>query len=108
MFTRFSVLIGLYPSITWIVIILTVCILPIHLLVINGGYTSWSVWSDCSVTCGGGFRTRSRNCTNPEPLGGGKNCDDIGPAEEQEDCNLPECEQCRFFVFKFIGLINPR
>ena len=63
--------------------------------VINGGYTHWSPWSECSATCGEGFRTRSRNCTNPEPMGGGKNCDEIGPDEEQVACDLPECKTCR-------------
>lgn len=60
--------------------------------VINGGYTAWSTWSECSATCGDGFKTRSRNCTNPEPAGGGKNCDDIGLPDEQKECDLPACE----------------
>lgn len=59
---------------------------------INGGYTLWSTWSGCSASCGKGFHTRFRNCTNPKPDGGGKNCDGIGPAKETEQCDLPECE----------------
>ncbi|XP_074626092.1 coadhesin-like [Acropora palmata] len=60
---------------------------------INGGYTLWSTWSGCSASCGKGFHTRFRNCTNPEPEGGGKNCDGIGPAKETEQCDLPKCEK---------------
>ncbi|WAR08189.1 ATS14-like protein [Mya arenaria] len=32
----------------------------------NGvGWTSWSDWSSCSVTCGIGQRQKSRSCQNP-------------------------------------------
>ena len=26
------------------------------------------------MTCGGGFKTRMRNCTNPKPQFGGRDC----------------------------------
>lgn len=29
---------------------------------ITGDWSSWNSWSSCSVTCGSGFRTRSRIC----------------------------------------------
>ncbi|XP_020625289.1 coadhesin-like [Orbicella faveolata] len=58
---------------------------------IDGNYTEWSKWSDCSVTCGGGKRKRSRTCTNPHPKHGGKNCDDLGPASESLECNPDPC-----------------
>ena len=57
----------------------------------DGGYTEWSDWRECSVTCGGGVMTRSRTCSNPSPKDGGKNCDGLGPAEEKEGCNGEEC-----------------
>ncbi|XP_078378562.1 coadhesin-like [Oculina patagonica] len=57
----------------------------------NGNYTEWTEWSDCSVTCGGDFQTRSRSCTNPPPEYGGKNCDELGPAFETQDCNPDPC-----------------
>lgn len=60
--------------------------------VINGGYTTWSGWSECSVTCGGGTRTRTRNCTNPVPMGGGKDCSDIGEPVQEQECNNQTCE----------------
>ena len=60
---------------------------------IPGGYTGWSEWGECSVTCGGGVQTRKRTCTNPPPSGGGPTCieQNLGPAEEQKECNSQDC-----------------
>ena len=55
----------------------------------NGGWGSWSSWSSCSVTCGGGQRTRQRLCNNPTPSGGGSNC--IGSNNDQQTCNTINC-----------------
>lgn len=52
---------------------------------VNGGWTSWSDWRKCSVTCGGGTQTRSRSCNNPPVAHGGKNCS--GPNEMTQNCN---------------------
>ncbi|KAL9956665.1 hypothetical protein ACROYT_G038180 [Oculina patagonica] len=58
---------------------------------VDGGYGEWESWGDCSVTCGGGQRARSRKCNNPAPQHGGKDCKDLGPANETEDCNKNGC-----------------
>jgi len=49
---------------------------------VNGG---WSVWGECSATCGGG--TQSRTCTNPPPSGGGDSC--VGDLTQA--CNSQSC-----------------
>jgi len=48
---------------------------------------SWSDWSDCDATCGGGERIRSRNCINGEA--GDPGCE--GDGIEREACNAQNC-----------------
>ncbi|KAJ8038941.1 Hemicentin-1 [Holothuria leucospilota] len=56
---------------------------------INGRYSDWSVWSQCSVTCGTGTKTRERECNNPPPQFGGERC--RGSSTDYATCNLPAC-----------------
>ncbi|XP_078345694.1 coadhesin-like isoform X2 [Oculina patagonica] len=58
---------------------------------VDGGFSEWTEFSECTVTCGGGVHERSRECTNPEPAYNGKNCDELGPAMESEICNTEPC-----------------
>jgi len=58
---------------------------------VDGGYTSWSAWTACSKTCGGGVKGRERSCTNPKPDGNGKDCTELGPPEETASCNEQAC-----------------
>ena len=65
----------------------------LRLLAIDGGYTPWSEWSACSVTCGEGEQLRARYCTNPAPQHGGKDCSELGQPEETKKCTLDECRE---------------
>lgn len=56
---------------------------------VDGGWTPWSVWSDCSATCGRGTQVRTRACINPPPRNNGSDCD--GPERETQDCQIPPC-----------------
>ncbi|XP_063400323.1 A disintegrin and metalloproteinase with thrombospondin motifs adt-1-like isoform X2 [Mytilus trossulus] len=63
---------------------------------IDGGWSSydeWSSWSVCSVTCGGGVKSRSRNrsCSNPVPKYGGNHCTGNEVENVTSDCNLLPC-----------------
>jgi len=60
---------------------------------INGGYTTWSAWGACSQTCGNGFHTKTRTCTNPQPQFNGLSCfqQNLGPESLTEACKDREC-----------------
>merc|ERR1712168_1778071 len=55
-----------------------------HFCPINGGFTEWSGFGECTVSCGGGTMTRERECTNPKPQYGGKAC--TGATKDTEKC----------------------
>ncbi|XP_053166897.1 A disintegrin and metalloproteinase with thrombospondin motifs 14 isoform X4 [Hemicordylus capensis] len=55
----------------------------------DGSWSSWSKFGSCSRTCGGGVRSRSRNCNNPPPAYGGRHCP--GATYEYQVCNTEEC-----------------
>ncbi|XP_066544690.1 SCO-spondin [Amia ocellicauda] len=56
---------------------------------VDGGWTPWSVWSDCPVTCSRGTQIRTRACINPPPRHGGVPCP--GPEREAQDCGTTPC-----------------
>ncbi|XP_066920815.1 SCO-spondin-like isoform X2 [Clytia hemisphaerica] len=57
---------------------------------INGGFTQWSKFDECSELCGGGDQERTRSCTNPAPKFGGKDC--VGPETQERACNTQKCK----------------
>lgn len=56
---------------------------------VDGGWGPWSPWATCSATCGGGHKSRSRECNSPEPQYGGKKC--FGEAVNRDSCNKNDC-----------------
>ncbi|XP_071986554.1 A disintegrin and metalloproteinase with thrombospondin motifs 14 isoform X2 [Engystomops pustulosus] len=55
----------------------------------DGGWSSWSRFGSCSRTCGGGVRSRGRQCNNPTPAYGGRDCP--GATYEYQMCNTEDC-----------------
>ncbi|CAG2216138.1 unnamed protein product [Mytilus edulis] len=50
---------------------------------------SWSAYGSCSVTCGNGQYTRTRQCDNPAASGGGTDC--AGDDSESSSCWTTTC-----------------
>lgn len=58
---------------------------------IDGGWGPYGSWSECTATCGGGFRLRQRKCDDPAPQNGGVDC--IGCSIDYEICNTQPCPE---------------
>ena len=61
----------------------------LHNFPVDGGWSEWTDFTECSESCGGGTKTRSRSCTNPAPADGGAQCQ--GESSEEETCNTEAC-----------------
>ena len=59
---------------------------------VDGNWSLWSSWTECSITCGlGATASRERACTDPLPKFGGKSCPCQDPRLEVWDCDLVQC-----------------
>uniref|UniRef100_A0ABI7Z346 Semaphorin 5A n=1 Tax=Felis catus TaxID=9685 RepID=A0ABI7Z346_FELCA len=58
---------------------------------VNGAWSAWTSWSQCSRDCSRGIRNRKRVCNNPEPKYGGLPC--LGPSLEYQECNILPCPE---------------
>ncbi|XP_055671290.1 hemicentin-1 [Falco peregrinus] len=56
---------------------------------VDGNWSEWGLWEECSKSCGRGNRTRTRMCSNPPAQHGGKPCD--GSAVDSVMCNIRPC-----------------
>eukprot|EP00112_Aurelia_sp_Birch-Aquarium-sp1_P001384 Seg1147.11 transcript_id=Seg1147.11/GoldUCD/mRNA.D3Y31 product=Hemicentin-1 protein_id=Seg1147.11/GoldUCD/D3Y31 len=56
---------------------------------VDGGFSEWSKFGECSAKCGGGSQTRTRKCIKPAPAHGGKHCE--GSSMESQICNTTPC-----------------
>jgi len=56
-------------------------------VIVDGKWSEWTDWSQCTVSCGGGTSQRSRTCKPAE--NGGIDC--VGDSVETRDCNTQVC-----------------
>ena len=77
---------------------------------VDGGWSPWGNWTRCSKTCGVGYQTQHRTCTNPPPQHGGKDCqgnlDQSRQCEDQKHCPSEFKSQSHFEIswLTIIGL----
>lgn len=68
--------------------------------IVNGGWSLWGQFSECSVTCNGGTTFRTRTCNNPTPDPEGITCN-TSEATEILPCNKQHCPTCPRFKRTF-------
>ncbi|XP_072421818.1 hemicentin-1-like isoform X1 [Chiloscyllium punctatum] len=61
----------------------------IDLCPVNGGWSPWQPWSECSASCGGGTQLRKRQCNSPPPNGNGRGCP--GESFQTASCSYHPC-----------------
>lgn len=57
----------------------------------DGSWGPFGSWSECTASCGTGYRLRRRVCDDPFPQNGGLECS--GCNIEYESCNTHECPE---------------
>lgn len=58
---------------------------------VGGGFGPWSKFGECSVSCGIGFKRRTRRCVHPYPRHSRGNCTLQGPYEQVIQCRNILC-----------------
>ena len=62
----------------------------IFYLIVDGSWSAWGTWSECTATCApGGTQIRYKECNNPAPAYGGLNC--AGDNFVSQTCNQQSC-----------------
>ena len=70
--------------------------------VVNGNWGEWVDLTTCSKNCGGGEKTRHRECNNPPPAHGGQNCP--GPSQKTITCNTHACPGNKQFILNYLEM----
>lgn len=58
-------------------------------LQMDGNWSKWAPYGQCSRTCGGGVQLAKRECSNPPPANEGKYCE--GVRVKYRSCGLDPC-----------------
>nr|XP_022288701.1 sushi, von Willebrand factor type A, EGF and pentraxin domain-containing protein 1-like isoform X2 [Crassostrea virginica] len=61
--------------------------------IVNGGWSAWSPFTECSVSCNGGTKTRTRICNSPLPDPNGVPCN-ASEATDHVTCHEEKCPVC--------------
>ena len=66
-----------------------IAFVSVELVEVDGGWSNFGDWSECSAECDGGFQPRTRLCNNPAPGNGGAYCDGVNFGIQA--CNTHQC-----------------
>lgn len=66
-------------------------------LIVQGYWTSWSVWGACNVSCGGGIRIKQRICFNQD-VGDEAILVCVGDDIENDTCNTNACPSKKLYI----------
>ncbi len=66
---------------------------------VDGQWSVWTPWGQCSVSCGAGLQSRYRFCSSPQRSGSSLPC--LGPHREDQVCIIAPCD--REFVLSRFG-----
>lgn len=58
---------------------------------VDGDWSGYGTFQECSKTCGGGVQFKIRECNNPRPQNGGKYCE--GASKIYQMCNTQDCPE---------------
>lgn len=58
-------------------------------MLVHGGWSLWSDWGSCSVSCDVGMQRRDRSCNNPYPARNGYHC--FGDSRDDRICMSVAC-----------------
>jgi len=67
---------------------------------VDGGWSIWSQWTNCSAECGNGTQTRMRTCTNPTPKFSGSPCQ--GQNEQSQLCKKKACPGMQYALMEYV------
>ncbi|KRY13501.1 A disintegrin and metalloproteinase with thrombospondin motifs 16, partial [Trichinella patagoniensis] len=59
---------------------------------LDGQWSTWSEWSNCSSRCTAGSQSRRRSCDSPRPMNGGTDC--LGTARQVKSCQPTDHRHC--------------
>ncbi|XP_066284505.1 properdin-like isoform X1 [Branchiostoma lanceolatum] len=65
--------------------------LPACPAAVDGGWSHWGQWGPCSQTCGVAFQQRVRQCNNPTPRHGGRDCPQVAVGHRRCHGLPPQC-----------------
>ena len=94
--TMYLLLNMVYSLITYFFLIfLAKMQIQLSCIVVDGGFSDWSQWTGCTLTCGTGSSERDRDCTNPAPQHGGAVCS--GDTDDTRTCNTHNCPSKNYY-----------